>query len=176
MSTVQYHLVSVPDGALPSFISRECDWIGTGETIRELGLRNILCHALHPVATTSLAETDFTWEYRNIWGGWYYFNASRVDAKLFYFQLPEGRYGRFISARFEQLASVRLYGLPHKAVTQKVCWGYPGLIADTGSCCVENVLLFQDRTFETKMEAVRDAAHPALVNYDRFFNEVVGDG
>lgn len=126
----------------------------------------------------NFAITDFTYKHLNIWECAYWMRAKHAECRLVYVSDAAGKYRRAVQLAFSELEykGERSLNPIWKKLYAYKAWGHPGVLVDMPEGVMQNQLLFFDREFDSKKEALEDMEDPAEVGYSRFFDEIFADG
>ncbi len=163
---------------------------GQGDGIVQVyyGEPELLIRPMRFLGETTGEDVPFSQIYWNTWECDYHMVADNVSYRLVYLENPEGKIVRCVKARFAKLCTHDdIVG--DRDVTRRRFIGHPGIIRNSkeddstlkkpaleGVPQVFNTLMFSDKRFDSLDEAKLDMAHPAEIDFKRFFADIFGDG
>ena len=118
-------------------------------------------------------ERPFCFEHVNVWDWLYYIQAQKAAITRLYYR-ASGRYFRAIGLSLYR----PFYGEAPDDLSKELgnpFWAYPGVLYKKDGW-LRHRLMYEERLFTDKAEMDADIAAPAETDYQRFFDDVFGDG
>lgn len=110
----------------------------------------------------------------NTWDCPYFLRAQRAEGKLYYLCREDGVCFRALEAVFTDLMLTD-DPIPEEVDLLQPFWGYPDMIYCRDGRAKSRLLL-AERRFQNREEALDDLTHPSAPCFDRFFEDIFGDG